>query len=291
MTFSISALQLDIAEDLRPLSALLQQRGIAHRIFEENGRQVMKVASPEQVEQVESLYRAWRSGEIRIERIAGHAAGSQAGIIGALKAARGRLTPITVTLILLSFAGFLLFYLPAFRAWLSLFTYTPFIAVDGHPKFYTVSGQYWRLLTPAFLHFGWLHIAFNSLWLWELGTKVEKVLGSLNMLLLFCTIALVSNTAQFVFGGPGLFGGMSGVVYGLLGFSWAGARIQPQWPFQPPRALMLMMVGWLIFCMVGVVEILGFGAIANAAHLGGLIAGSVLGAAFGFLSRFPRDKH
>ena len=291
MTFSISALQLDIAEDLRPLSALLQQRGIAHRIFEENGRQVMKVASPEQVEQVESLYRAWRSGEIRIERIAGHAAGSQAGIIGALTAGRGRLTPITVTLILLSFAGFLLFYLPAFRTWLSLFTYTPFIAVDGHPQFYTVSGQYWRLLTPAFLHFGWLHIAFNSLWLWELGTKVEKVLGSLNMLLLFCTIALVSNTAQFVFGGPGLFGGMSGVVYGLLGFSWAGARIQPQWPFQPPRALMVMMVGWLIFCMVGVVEILGFGAIANAAHLGGLIAGSVLGAAFGFLSRFPRDKH
>ena len=54
---------------------------------------------------------------------------------------------------------------------------------------------------------------------------------------------------------------------------------------------MLMMVGWLVFCLVGVVEVLGFGAIANAAHLGGLIAGIVLGSAFGLLSRFSRDKH
>jgi GlpG protein len=44
---------------------------------------------------------------------------------------------------------------------------------------------------------------------------------------------------------------------------------------------MLFMVGWLVLCMVGVVEVLGFGAIANAAHLGGLLCGALLGAIFG----------
>jgi GlpG protein len=171
-----------------------------------------------------------------------------------------------------------------------MLTFTSFTTSGGQNQFHGFSGQYWRLLTPAFLHFGWLHIAFNSLWLWELGSKIERTLGAVNILLLFCTIALVSNTAQFSFGGPGMFGGMSGVVYGLLGFSWAGAKIQPKWGFAPPRSIMIMMVGWLFFCMAGVVEVLGFGAIANAAHLGGLIAGGLLGVAFGYLSRFSGDK-
>lgn len=48
---------------------------------------------------------------------------------------------------------------------------------------------------------------------------------------------------------------------------------------------MLFMVGWLLACMLGVVEGLGFGAIANAAHLGGLLCGAVLGALFGLISR------
>jgi GlpG protein len=104
------------------------------------------------------------------------------------------------------------------------------------------------------------------------------------MFLLFLVIAVVSNGSQFAFGGAGLFGGMSGVVYGLLGFSWMAPLFQPAWRIQPAPALMLFMVGWLVFCMVGLVEVLGFGAIANAAHLGGLICGAVLGALFGMMS-------
>ncbi len=48
---------------------------------------------------------------------------------------------------------------------------------------------------------------------------------------------------------------------------------------------MIFMVGWLVVCMLGLVEVMGFGAIANAAHLGGLITGALCGAAFGLLSR------
>lgn len=287
MPGTTTALRVDVEEDLLPLSALLHQRGVAHRIFEEGGRQVLEVQGGEQqARQVAALYQAWRRGEVRIE-LSGQGA---PGVVRPGSGLRLRSAPVTVLLVALSLVGFLLVYFQAPLTWLGQFTFTPFEVVQGKLQFEPMGGQYWRLLTPAFLHFGWLHIVFNSLWLWELGSKVERVMGSVNMLLLFMVIALVSNTSQFVFGGPGLFGGMSGVVYGLLGFSWVGPLLQPRWSIQPAPAIMLFMVGWLVVCMVGLVEVLGFGAIANAAHLGGLLCGGLLGAAFGLLSRLTKEQ-
>jgi len=277
MTDFYPALSVGVEEDLLPLSAILQQRGVVHRIFEENGQQVLAVQRAAQADEVTSLYRAWRSGELRIE-LAGQ--GRRPPLVSAVS---WRSVPVTVVLILLSMVGFGLFYLSA-TGWLGYLTFTPFEVVNGRPVFDSMHGQYWRLVTPAFLHFGWLHIVFNSLWLWELGGKVERVMGHINMFLLFLVIAIVSNGSQFAFGGAGIFGGMSGVVYGLLGFSWVAPLFQPAWRIQPAPALMLFMVGWLVVCMVGLVEVLGFGAIANAAHLGGLICGAVLGALFGMVS-------
>ena len=277
----VIALSVDVEEDLLPLSALLHQRGVPHRIFEEGGKQVLEVHSgKQQARQVEALYQSWRSGDVRIEL-----SEDRAPRVAAARGTRWRDAPVTLALVLLSILGFLLVYLGMPLTWIAQLTFTPVTLVDGDLRFMPMDGQYWRLLTPAFLHFGWLHIVFNSLWLWELGTRVERVMGSLNMAGLFCVIALVSNTCQYVFGGPGLFGGMSGVVYGLLGFSWVAPLLQPRWPIQPAPAIMLFMIGWLVVCLVGVVEVLGFGAIANAAHLGGLVCGAALGAAFGALSR------
>ena len=277
----VIALSVDVEEDLLPLSALLHQRGVPHRIFEEGGKQVLEVHSgKQQARQVEALYQSWRSGDVRIEL-----SKNRAPRVAVARGIRWRDAPVTMVLVLLSILGFLLVYLGMPLTWIAQLTFTPVTLVDGDLRFMPMDGQYWRLLTPAFLHFGWLHIVFNSLWLWELGTRVERVMGSLNMAGLFCVIALVSNTCQYVFGGPGLFGGMSGVVYGLLGFSWVAPLLQPRWPIQPAPAIMLFMIGWLVICLVGLVEVLGFGAIANAAHLGGLVCGAVLGAAFGALSR------
>ena len=277
------ALNVDVEEDLLPLSTLLYQRGVAHRVFEDQGRQVLEVRNAAEVEGVRELYRAWRAGEVTIE-LTGKRPRRPVH-----SAVPWRRAPVTIALIALSIAGFLLFYLGAPLTWLSQLTFTPFDVVNGRPVFTTAQGQYWRLITPVFLHFGWLHIVFNSLWLWELGSRVERVMGQLNMLLLFLAIALVSNASQFAFGGPGLFGGMSGVVYGLLGFSWVAPLLQPRWPIRPAPAIIVLMVGWLVVCMLGVVEVLGFGAVANAAHLGGLLCGVVLGAAFGLLSRLSGD--
>ena len=278
-----TVLSVSVEEDLLPLSALLHQRGVAHRIFEQGGRQVLKVEHAEHVDRVETLYRAWRAGEVSIE-LAGKPRNDP--LLGKLL---WRKVPVTACLIALSICGFLLIYLHAPTTWIGLLTFTPFEVSSGGLVFGAMEGQYWRLITPAFLHFGWLHIVFNGLWLWELGSKCERIMGSINMVLLFLVIALVSNTSQFLFGGPGLFGGMSGVVYGLLGFNWIAPLLQPRWAIQPARGVMLMMVAWLVICMAGFVEVMGFGAVANAAHLGGLACGALLGLAFGLLSRFSDD--
>ena len=279
-----TALDVDIEEDLLPLSVLLHQRGVAHRVIEEQGRQVLKVQRPEQAPQVEQLYQAWRRGELTIALAQKQRPRASGGTLN------WRSVPVTVSLILVSFVGFLLYYLRAPVEWLGYLTFTPFQLVDGRIAFENVNGQYWRLITPVFLHFGWLHIVFNSLWMWELGGKVERNLGHLNMAMLFFALAIVSNGAQFAFGSPGIFGGMSGVIYGLLGFSWVAPLFQPRWDIQPSPTIMLFMVGWLVLCMVGVVEVLGFGAVANAAHLGGLLCGAVLGAALGLLSRLESKE-
>jgi GlpG protein len=182
-------------------------------------------------------------------------------------------------------ATFLVFYVGLPQQWIAYLTFSPFDVVAGKLLFSDMGGQYWRLITPIFLHFGWLHIVFNTLWLWELGRGVERAVGSINTLLLLLVIAGISNVCQYVMSGPTLFGGMSGVVYGLLGFAWVAPLFQPRWIIQPAPAIMLFMVGWLLVCLFGVVEVLGFGAIANAAHVGGLVCGAVLGGAFGLLSR------
>ncbi len=271
-------------EDLKPLSALLHQRGVAHRIFEEGGQQVLVVEGPAQAESVRALYQAWRAGEVRIEL--NERPRTHTESYGRTRVSRA---PVTLGLALLSIAGFLLVYLNR-EAWIGMLTFTPFELVGDTIELQSMGSQYWRLVTPVFLHFGWLHIVFNCLWLWELGARVEQVMGHFNMLMLFLVIAVVSNVSQYAFGGVGLFGGMSGVVYGLLGFSWVAPMLQPAWPIQPPKAVVTLMVGWLVLCMVGLVEVLGFGAIANAAHLAGLLSGLVLGAAFGALSRSGGDN-
>ena len=285
MEKTYQALNVGVEEDLRALSGLLHQHGVQHRIFEEGGRQVVLVGTQDQAQQVDDLYQAWRAGDVRIER-SRHAtdemmAAERSAWFGA---------PVTLGLIVCSGCGFLLIFLNAPLNWLTALAFSPAQLSSEQSLMQAIDGQYWRLITPVFLHFGWLHIVFNSLWLWELGRSIEQVMGHLNMFMLFLVIAVVSNTSQFAFGGAGLFGGMSGVVYGLLGFSWVAPQLQPAWRIRPSKGIMLFMIGWLVVCMSGLVEVLGFGAIANAAHLGGLISGGVVGAVFAGFSRLGSDN-
>ncbi|MGV2836394.1 rhomboid family intramembrane serine protease, partial [Pseudomonas shirazensis] len=146
-------------------------------------------------------------------------------------------------------------------------------------------GQWWRLISPMLLHFGFLHLAMNGMWYWELGKRIELRQGPWLLLLLTLLFSLISNLAQHLVGGPSLFGGLSGVLYGLLGYVWLYQWLAPNPHYRLPKGVLVMMLIWLVVCLTGVVGQLGFGQIANAAHVGGLLIGCLTGLLGGALAR------
>lgn len=138
-----------------------------------------------------------------------------------------------------------------------------------------VSGELWRVISPDFIHFNVMHITFNSLMLWVLGGQLESEKGSLSFLALVFFVSIVSNVAQLLETSY-LFGGMSGVVYGLVGYCWLWRYFQPSIFF--PDALLKFSLVWLLLGYTPLTEWLGLGKMANAAHLYGLIAGLLWGA-------------
>jgi GlpG protein len=150
-----------------------------------------------------------------------------------------------------------------------------------------INGEWWRLLTPALMHFGVLHIAFNLLWWWELGGLVERMQSGARLLALTLVIALVSNAVQFLSYGPD-FGGLSAVVYGLLGYLWLYPLADPNAPFRIRPAIVLFMLGWLALGYTGIFDKL-FGQISNNGHLSGLLAGAGLGLLLGLVNYRRHD--
>ncbi|PID43100.1 MAG: rhomboid family intramembrane serine protease [Proteobacteria bacterium] len=146
-------------------------------------------------------------------------------------------------------------------------------------------GQWWRLFSPALLHFNALHLIFNMTWLWYLGARVEFREGSWRIFGLVVMTAVVSNVAQFLVSGP-FFGGMSGVVYGLFGYCWLFdmGRKQPVYGVSP--VLFGFILFWLVLGFADVTDMLGVGKMANIAHLAGLAAG-LLAAGVVRKSRLP----
>jgi len=137
------------------------------------------------------------------------------------------------------------------------------------PEF--LAGQYWRLITPIFIHFSIMHIVFNSLWLWQLGGVIELPNQQWKLGAMVFGIGIFSNLAQYMFAGP-FFGGMSGVVYGLLGYVWAQGKFNPSARLILNPQITVMMMIWFVLCWTGLL-----GKIANMAHTAGLVAGVIWG--------------
>ncbi len=128
-----------------------------------------------------------------------------------------------------------------------------------------------RLLGPAFFHFSLLHIAFNTMWWWQLGGSIEKTLGKMTLINLFLVSAIVSNLGQFIVSGP-YFGGLSGVVYALVGFVWWMGWLAPEKGLSLSKSIIGFLLFWLL---LGFVDLLPVN-VANTAHLLGLISGCLM---------------
>lgn len=131
--------------------------------------------------------------------------------------------------------------------------------------------QIWRWISHVFLHFSLMHILFNLVWWWYLGGPLEKQLGTGKLLEITILSAILSGYGQAVFSGS-LFGGLSGVVYALMGYSWLSGERAPERGVYMQRTLMIFALVWLV---LGYFDMLGV-SVANAAHVGGLVVGLVL---------------
>ncbi len=133
-------------------------------------------------------------------------------------------------------------------------------------------GEWWRLVTPMFLHFSIFHIVFNMLWTWELGRMIEWQQGAWLLAILVSAISVISNLAQYLVSGP-LFGGMSGVIYGLFGYAWVQSLTNPRFRVRINPVIIKLMLGWFVLCWSGLLEIFFGLNVANTAHSAGLASG------------------
>jgi len=286
---AVVAMRLPEQVDLSGFISLLQRLQVPHRVAEEAGEQVLWVPGEALAEQVRELYGRYPQGDAGVLPEPSPASADAApGFVQQLKASR-----MTAAVLLLTFIVAAITLLGdnlVTVGWLSFVDYR----VQGDYIYFSylndtlASGQWWRLLTPMLIHFGILHLAMNTLWYWELGRRIEARQGALMLLGLTLLFSLAANFAQYLWAGPSLFGGLSGVLYGLLGHCWLFQRLAPNAAYRLPPGVLVMMLAWLLICMTGIFELLQFGAIANAAHVGGLLAGCLTGLLGGALARRSR---
>lgn len=212
---------------------------------------------------------SWHAGEVQKEAVYGEAPPATEAWWGRAGWATRSVTVLCL-LVFLALAA-----MP--EATFGLLGFPPAISVAA------LQGEWWRLLTPALLHFGLLHLLFNLLWWWELGGLLEKYQSSRRLLALGAVIALVSNGAQFLVYGPG-FGGLSAVVYGLLGYAWLYPFADPRAPFRLRGGIVAFMLGWLALGYTGIFDALFGINISHHGHLAGLLVGGALGLLLGLVN-------
>lgn len=282
---AVAVLRLPLAVDLSGFVKLLQRMQVPHRVSEEAGEQVLWVSDAIS-EDVRSLYERFPQGDPDQQLdIPAQAKVQRPGFVEQL-----RHSPMTALVLLLSVLVGAVTLLGDNLDTLHWFTFLEFRVAGEYIHFTPLAdslaaGQWWRLMTPMLIHFGFLHLAMNGMWYWELGRRIESRQGGINLLGLTLLFSLVSNYGQYLYGGPSLFGGLSGVLYGLLGHCWIYQLLSPNPAYRLPRGVLVMMLVWLALCMSGLISMIGFGEIANAAHVGGLLVGCLTGLLGGLYSR------
>ena len=144
-------------------------------------------------------------------------------------------------------------------------------------------GEFWRLVTPSFLHFGLAHIGLNLFFLFQLGRLFEVRNNTARMALILLLCAIAGNIGQYLCDGWPLFGGLSGAVSGLLAYISVRMVTKPnEGPKIAPLAVLMIL---LSIGLAGSVDQLANDTIgndikiANWAQLFGVVTGAILAVA------------
>jgi len=141
-------------------------------------------------------------------------------------------------------------------------------------------GEWWRFITPIFIHIGMLHLFFNSYALWIVGPQVEKLYGAARFVILYVLTGVAGVYASYFYHPQSESAGASGAIFGLFGVLLVfGVRYRNSIPPFFKRA-----VGTGVLPVIVINLIIGFTipAIDNSAHIGGLLAGAALAALIPF---------
>lgn len=137
-------------------------------------------------------------------------------------------------------------------------------------------GKWWAMPADLLIHVGVMHLTFNLAWIWLLGRLLERELGVARYAGLFLATGVAGELAELAWSGaPGV--GLSGVVYGFFGFLAVNGARHADFRRVLLGNTRLWMLGWLVACFflthAGVLNV------ANFAHVGGLVAGALIGLA------------
>lgn len=243
---------------IQPLLEQLKQQGIVYELRHEQDGQALWI---EQAQWVEAVRKAYESYQQAMDHQKQHT----------LSVSNLKQLPITVAFIVVSLVVAFITQLGANGAehfFIAQLQYYPrtWIAYSGVELV-------WHSISPIFLHFSIEHLAFNCLSLWYLGSVLERHLPKVGYLLMIVVLALVSNYSQLLVSGP-LFGGLSGMVYGLIGFAFCYQK----WikPLGIANGFLYIAIAWMALGYTPFFAMVGLGNMANTAHLSGLLAGVIV---------------
>jgi membrane associated rhomboid family serine protease len=142
-------------------------------------------------------------------------------------------------------------------------------------------GDWWRLVTSGFMHVNLLHVGFNCLLLWQLGSLLEPALGRVRFGLLYVAALLAGAVGVLLLDPLALTAGASGAVFGLMGAAVVGLRSRGVNPMQTGLGGLLVINLVLTFAVPG---------ISIGGHLGGLAGGAALGSFLFANDRTPAGR-
>ncbi|NBU16029.1 MAG: rhomboid family intramembrane serine protease [Actinobacteria bacterium] len=138
----------------------------------------------------------------------------------------------------------------------------------GLSEIFVANGEWWRIISAGFLHFGALHIAMNMLLLYQLGSLLEPVLGSGRFVLLYFAAMVGGSFGALLLSPDALTGGASGAVFGLMGAAAVALLHRGVNPMQTGIGTTLVLNLLITFAIPG---------ISIGGHLGGVIVGAGVG--------------